>query len=324
MTESARFRKKTLSPQEDVLIYTVLPPPRGTPWPAVRACAESVYRLIEDVPIDAVHVPEVRSEEARPGPRTVPFIPKVEPRLFGRLLQEGSHERLETIVSRRVVYTHWVNQRQWLLRTWREYGIRNLLLVGGESSRVRYPGPPVEEAARRIDRELAPQGCEFFLGGIAIPTRREEPQRLLEKARSGIRFFTTQLLYEAENAQKLLQGYHELCLERGELPRRIFLSFAPVSSKQDLEFLRWMGVEIPRPIEAEILRGWIGTAWRSLAVAERILQEILAFCREEKLNVPLGINIEHALRHNFEVSRDLALALGEIYRSYLRRWQGTR
>ncbi len=319
--EGRRFREKTVNPREGVLIYTVIPPPRGTPRAAVQASAESVYRLIEDVPaIDAVHVPEVRQEEARPGLRTVPFVPKLEPRAFAHLLQGGAcgRVRVEAIVSRRVVYTHWANQRRWLLRTWREYGIRNLLLVGGESHRIRYPGPSVAEAAHRISQELAPQGYEFFLGGIAIPTREREPQRLLEKARSGIRFFTTQLLYEAESTQRLLKGYHDLCREGGEAPRRIFLSFAPISSQQDLEFLRWMGVKIPRSVEAEILRGWLGTAWRSIAVIERIVREILAFCRDERLNVPLGINVEHARRHNFEVSRDLAWALTEICNPQMR------
>ena len=273
---------------------------------------------MEELPfsLDALHVPEVRPEAARSwsGSRPIPFVPKLDPRRFARLLQEG-FPHLETIVSRRVVYTHWANQRRWLLRAQRVFGIRNLLLVGGESRRIRYPGPSVEEAARRIRGDSELRGCGFFLGGIAIPTRRGEAQRLREKARSGIRFFTTQLIFEPDSVQRLLYRYHELCSEGKESPQRVFLSFAPVSSERDLEFFRWMGAEVPPEVEAEILQGWIGTAWRSIAVAERTLRDVLAFHREEKLSVPLGINVEHALRHNFEVSRDLALALWEAYRS---------
>ena len=316
-----RFREKTQNPKESVIIYTVIPPPVGTPAAAIRVCAESVHRLAQDTHIDAINIPEVRDEVTRPSPRTSPFVPKIEPRVFGRLLQEGFDRPLEAIVDRGIVYTHWANQRRWLCRTWQEYRIHNLVLVGGESSRIRYPGPSVIEAACRIHRELRPQGCEYFLGGITIPTRRNEPERLIEKARCGIRFFTSQVLYEAENTQALLKEYHDRCRELSVEPQRIFLSFAPISSRRDLEFLKWLGVEIPGAVEREILNGWIGTAWRSIKVAERILSEILTFARDEKLSVPLGINVEHVMKHNFEISRDLVLCLSEIYRRHLQRAQ---
>jgi hypothetical protein len=296
----------------------VIPPPVGTPAAAVRACAECVHQLAYETGIDAINIPEVRDEVTRPGPRMVQFVPKIEPRAFGRLIQEGFSRPLEAIVDRGIVYTHWANQRRWLCRTWRDYRIRNLLLVGGESSKIRYPGPPVTEAARRIQHDFGPQGLDYFLGGITIPTRRGEPERLIEKAACGIEFFTSQVLYEAENTQKLLKSYHNRCRERGVKPKRIFLSFAPVSSKRDLEFLKWLGVEVPEAVEREILNGWIGTAWRSIQVAERVLGEILAFARDEKLDVPLGINVEHVMKHNFEVSRDMVLALRELYCQYLR------
>jgi 5,10-methylenetetrahydrofolate reductase len=225
---------------------------------------------------------------------------------------------LEAIVDRGIVYTHWANQRRWLRRTRREYGIRNLVLVGGESSRIRYPGPPVTRAAELIREELHREGVDYFLGGITLPGRRAEPERLLEKARCGIEFFTSQVLYEAQTPQRLLRAYAARCREEGVRPRRIFLSFAPVSSRKDLEFLQWLGVEIPERVEKEILNGWIGTAWRSIRVAERVLGEILAFARDEGLDVPLGINVEHVMKHNFEVSRDMVLALGELYCRYLK------
>lgn len=313
---SSPFREKTLNPREGVVLYTALPPPRGRPRGDLKISVESVLRLLEEAPVDAVHIPEVREEADRPGGRPIPFTPKVEPRVFGRLLQQSACGRFEVVISRRVVYTHWANQRRWLLRTRREYGIRNLLLVGGESSRTRYPGPPVVQAAERIRRELPAEGADYFLGGIAIPTRPGEADRLVAKAQSGIEFFTSQILYEAEGIKELLRAYDRRCRELGTKPRRVFLSFAPISGERDLEFLRWMGVHIPPRVEREILRGWLGTAWRSVVVCARILRDVLTFHREEELDVPLGINVEHALRHNFEISRDLALALWEVHRSY--------
>ncbi len=301
-----------------MLLYTVIPPPVGTPPEGVWTCAEHVHELALEAGLDAVNIPEVRNEVTRPGPRTVRFVPKIEPRRFAKIIQTGFRRPLEAIVDRGIVYTHWANQRRWLCRTYKEFGVRTLVLVGGESSRIRYPGPGVVEAASRIRRELKPQGVDFFLGGITIPQRRNEPERLIQKAQAGLEFFTSQVLYESKTARRMLRAYDRRCRELGIEPKRVFLSFAPVSSQRDLEFLKWLGVEIPEAVEKEILNGWIGTAWRSIKVAERVLGEILAFARDEKLSVPLGINVEHVMKHNFEVSRDMALALRELYCRYLR------
>jgi len=312
-----RFREKTRDRRQGVVIYTVIPPPVGTPTPAVRSCVESLHELVDEVPIDAINIPEVRDETTRPGPRISKFVPKIEPRLFGRLIQEGFTRRLEVIVDRGIVYTHWANQRRWLCRTQRDYHIRNLVLVGGESSKINYPGPPVVEAARRISQELRGEGLDYFLGGITIPTRRNEPDRLIEKSQNGIEFFTSQVIYEAENTQKLLRSYYKRCREVGVEPQRIFLSFAPVSSRRDLDFLKWLGVEVPAAVEREILNGWIGAAWRSIHVAERIWQAILEYVADEGIEVPLGLNIEHVMKHNFEISRDMVACLAEIYEQRL-------
>jgi hypothetical protein len=307
------FRDVVRDGRQGVIIYTVIPPPADAARPAVEACVDCLQALLEDVPVHAINLPEVRDETTRPGPRTSAFVPKLAPRLFADAIRRRLHDTsLDVIVDRGIVYTNWANQTVWLRKTWSGYGVRNLILVGGESSQKRYAGPPVSEAARRISRELKPQ-CNYFLGGITIPTRRNEPERLVGKAESGIEFFTSQVLYEAENVCRLLREYHQQCLETRLEPKRIFLSFAPVSSARDVEFLKWLGVEIPRDVERMVLDGWIGTAWRSIRVAERILRDILAFVRDEEIGVPLGINVEHVMKHNFEVSRDMALALREIY-----------
>ena len=36
------------------------------------------------------------------------------------------------------------------------------------------------------------------------------------------------------------------------MPRRILLSFAPVSSKKNIDFLKWLGVEIPLQTEKHL------------------------------------------------------------------------
>lgn len=305
------FQSKTEDPRQQLVIYTVVPPPAGAPQADIEARLESVQELLYDLPVAAINIPEVRPETR--NPRVTPFVPKMEPRSFARLIQERVAHRVEVIVDRGIVYTHWANQRKWLRKAWRDYRIRNLVLVGGESSRVRHPGPTVEEAARLIQCSSA-LGA-FFLGGITIPTRHNEPERLIEKTRSGISFFIGQVIYEAERMKKLLRDYQERCRELRMEPKRIFLSFAPISSESDVRFLRWWGAEIPSEIEHFILREKVKIGERSIQVAEQILRELIDFVANEGIFVPLGLNIEHVNQRNWASSRSLGARLLEMYRS---------
>jgi len=305
------FQEATRDLRRGVIIYTAVPPPQGVAPSALRARLEGLERLVDEANIDAIHIPEVRDERRRP--RVTPFVPKLSPRTFGRLITR--RRPIELVIDRGTVHTHWANQQRWLYKTRRCYQIRNLVLVGGESSKIRYPGPTVTEAAQRIAHM---DGLDFFLGGITIPGRRsaafgDEPNRLLEKTRSGIEFFISQVIYEASHVQNLLKEYHQRCLGEGVKPQRIFLSFAPISSERDLRFLRWWGVKVPSRVERFILKGKRGIARRSIQMSGEILEEILEFARRQSISVPLGLNIEHVSARNLRISYELAAHLSEIY-----------
>ncbi len=305
------LRQKTKDPKQRVLIYTVVPPPVDASSAEIEARLEALQRLLYDIPIDAINLPEVRPELR--SPRVSRFVPKREPRSFALLIEEQLDPRAPVIVDRAVVYTHWGNQERWLLKTWREYKIRNLVLVGGESSRVRYPGPSVAEAAQLI-RSSSVFG-DFLLGGITIPGRSGEPERLIEKAKSGIEFFISQIIYESEPAKSVLKDYLDLCRKEGLRPRRIFLSFAPISSEHDVKFLRGWSVKIPEPTERFLMKSASGIVERSIEAAERVLEEILEFVDMAGVEIPLGLNLEHVNQRNWAGSRDLGIRLLGIYDS---------
>lgn len=303
------LRDTIRDPKRNVIIYTLVPPPADAQETERNSTVDALEQLFGsvDAPIDAFNIPEVRQDARTPRQA---FRPKMPPREFARLIRARMDDPPEIIVDRGIVEAPWEQQRPWLRETARGFGIKNLVLVGGASSGIDYPGPPVPEAARRIaqDNEL-----DLFLGGIAIPTRRrDEPQRLAEKTRGGIEFFLSQILYEPEYAKRLLIDYHRRCHGDGLVPGRIFLSFAPVASRSDMEMLKGWGVEIPESVEGTVLGGWLGTAWRSIDVCEKVLGEILEFARSQQFNVPLGLNIEHVRARNFEVSWQLVERLAAL------------
>ena len=306
-----RIRDKVKKPQRPVVAYEILPPREkdGT----LNSYAETISSLLSQTHIDAINIPEVHDEIER-GDRPVTNQKRGEPREFGMLLQDIVG--IEAIINRVVVHEPYDEQMRWIEETNTAYEIENMIIVGGESSKVDYPGPSVNEMLQTIARGYNSNGGDIFCGGIAIPSRKDESKNLIRKSEYGSEFFTTQVLYNAENIIKMINNYQSRCNELDTFPRRILLSFAPVSSQKNIEFLKWLGVEIPDDTE-RYLKGRPGSMTeRSLDVAVEVLNEILDFITVNNLKVPVGLNVEHIMSYNFQSSVEMLQELARIYREF--------
>jgi len=97
------------------------------------------------------------------------------------------------------------------------------------------------------------------------------------------------VLYEAESIKSLLRDYYKLCKSLNEKPKRILLSFAPASTKKDIPFLKWLGVEFPPEIEDYLLRKETDIHERSIEVSADVLRDILEYIDTNGIMVPLGL-----------------------------------
>lgn len=294
------LREKILDRARPVTLFEVLPPERD----ARGALEHSIARLAElRVGIDAINIPEIRNESGKASRRSK-FVERIEPRLFARAIHESSG--LETVVNRCTVYAG--DQSTWLRESFETFRVRNLVLVGGESSRIQYPGPGVLETAALARAS----GLDFFLGGITIPSRSHEPDRIRAKHERGLRFFTTQVLFDSNDVVWLVKSLSGLDV-------RLFLSFAPVSHSRDVDFLRWLGADVPEDVVHYLLENHGGAATarqdsveRSIDLAARILSDVFE-------NLPpfpsaIGLNIEHITRRNYKPAIRLLEALNPVYR----------
>ncbi len=306
-----RFRDKVRKPKRPVVAYEILPPREkdGT----LNSYAERISSLLSQTHIDAINIPEVHEENAR-GLRPVKNLERAEAREFGRLLQDNVG--IEAIVNRVTVHNDLDYQKSWIKETFYDYDIENLILVGGESSDIKYPGPSVNETSEYITRDLNAGRFDFFCGGITIPSRKIESERLLKKGSNGIEFFTSQVLYDGKKIKKMLKYYDDVCKENNVLPRRILLSFAPVSSKKNIDFLKWLGVEIPSQTEKRLTNKKTSMSDESLEIASEILKSILNNNEKLGITVPIGLNVEHIMSYNFQSSINMLQELSRIYREF--------
>ena len=306
-----RIRDKIKKPRRPVVVYEILPPREedGT----LNSYAEIISSLLSQTHIDAINIPEVHDEIGR-GERPVSNQKRGEPREFGMLLQDIVG--IEAIVNRVAVHTPYNDQLRWIEETYRKYEIENLIIVGGESSRKKYPGPTVNETLSAITNILNQKHCNILCGGISIPSRINESKNLINKSSNGSEFFTTQVIYESDNIIKMITNYQKRCDDLKTFPRRLLLSFAPVSSQRNIDFLRWLGVEIPDDTE-RYLNGRPGSMKeRSLDVAIEVFNEILNHINKNNLRVPVGLNVEHIMSYNFQSSVEMLQELAKIYREF--------
>ena len=303
-----RIKDKIKRPRRPVVAYEILPPREkdGT----LNSYAANISSLLSQTHIDAINIPEVRDEVAR-GERPIKNQIRAEPREFGRLLQDIVG--IEAIINRVVVHQSLEKEIIWLEETNKKYEIENLITVGGESRKIEYPGPSVNQALAAISKN---QKLDLLCGGISIPSREKESLRLIEKSDNGSEFFTTQVLYDSSKIIKMISHYQKRCDEQNTFPRRILLSFAPVSSEKNIKFLKWLGVEFPNETEMILLDDLNKMSERSMEIAVRVLIETLNHLNENKIIVPIGLNVEHIMSYNFQASIEMLQELSCIYREF--------
>ena len=239
----------------------------------------------------------------------------VEPRSFASALQRRLG--LRAILNRITVHHTLPALQAWASETRLGHGIHDLVAVGGESSGQAYPGVGVVEALEGLRPGVAKAGGH--LGVITIPTRRradlDEPQRLVRKQDAGADFAVSQILCEPLAAARL-QADLAKASPAGRKPLTLFWSLAPVARKRDLDFLEWLGVEVPPKVRKQLLaeaaEKRVGLSHRlNLGIARHLLE-----AAESGGSAPIGFCVEHVMLSNIEAAIDLVDELRTLVKDF--------
>lgn len=301
---------RVVSGQGGFVLFAVTPPRQSTPADRLPEIARATVQRLEHLDLDGLVLYDIDDESSRnPVERPFPFSPTVDP-------SEYRAEHLQAWQTPVIVYRAVGKYERDSLRTWlSEQDPRRTLtvLVGAASSGTSAPVSLTNAQALRA--EVNPH---LLLGGVAIPerhSRREnEHLRLIAKQEAGCRFFVTQVVYDLNAAKNLASDYLYECRSRGLAPMPIVFTFSVCGSMKTLEFLRWLGVDVPRWIEND-LRHSANPLRASLEQAVVTAVELIEFCG--RLGVPFGLNVESVSirREEIEASVELAAQLTAHLRS---------
>jgi 5,10-methylenetetrahydrofolate reductase len=278
------------------LVFEPVPPSLRTAGERLRRYVDEVVRQLGPIErVDAVDIPELVDEnhDGKPYYRTR------DPRAFAHEIGERTGRAV--FVNKVVAHLPSPSALEGWVRETIDRGIRNVVLVGGSSRYIPYPGPAVIDANRVAGEILRDRGGR--VGNITIPQRVGEAHRMLAKTEAGASFFTTQILFDGEAVKKMLRDYDRLCRQAGRPPATVLLSLAPLSDEDDAEFVRWLGADIPDSAEKAILNGDDAESGeRSIENALRVWTEVAEDARARGIAVPLGVNVEQITARHLTVA----------------------
>ena len=153
-----------------------------------------------------------------------------------------------------VVYRATAKYTEQDLRDWvgSQDTAKRMAVFVGAASRERRVATTLA-GAQQLRAEVNPA---LLLGAVAIPERHtrsgDEHLRLIAKQEAGCSYFVSQVVYDVNAAKNLVSDYAYECRDRGLDPVPIVFTFSACGSMKTLEFLRWLGVDVPRWIENDL------------------------------------------------------------------------
>lgn len=295
------LRRRISSREGEFLLFALTPPRSSTTPDDAQEIAGATVARLEPLGLDGLILYDIDDEADRNSEeRPFPFLPTMDP---GDYLVR----HLETWPTPVIVYRATAKYTEDELRGWiaSQDSDRRLTVFVGAPSRERRVATTLRRA-QQLRSEVAP---DLLLGAVAIPERhthkRDEHLRLIAKQDAGCSYFVTQVVYDVNAAKDLVSDYAYECRDRGLDPVPVVFTFSVCGSMKTLEFLRWLGVAVPRWIEND-LRHADDTLDASLEHAERTALELISFCR--RLGVPFGINVESVSIRRVEIEASVRLA----------------
>jgi 5,10-methylenetetrahydrofolate reductase len=285
----------------EFLLFALTPPRSSSAGERAQEIADATLARLRPLNLDGLILYDIADEAARnPAERPFPFVPTLDPADF--LADNLGEWTAPTIVYRAVGKYSRSELRTWFAE---QDPSRVMTVLVGAASGDSRPKTSLAEA-RAIGREANPA---LVVGGVAIPERHrrrdDEHLRLLAKQSEGSRFFVTQIVYDVNATKDLVSDYYYACAERGAAIAPIVFTFSVCGSTKTLEFLRWLGVDVPRWIEND-LRHAADTLEASYRLALGTASDLMTYCRG--LGVPFGINVESVSNRRIEIETAVRLA----------------
>ena len=286
--------------ESGVVLFGITPPRLSTGPERIREITAATLARLDALHVDGLALYDIDDESDRnPAERPFPYLPTLDPAVYHA-------EYLGEWKRAAVVYRCVGKYTEPEMRSWLEAADTDRVLsvfVGASSKeksvRLRLP------EAHALRRDVRP---DLLLGGVAITERPEEHLRLIAKQQAGCAYFISQVVYNVDAAKSMVSDYYYACREQQLEPKPVLFTLSVCGSPKTLEFLKWLGVDVPRWLENSLSHA-DDTLAESYQQCLANARDLIAFCR--KLGMPFGFLVESVSIRKVEIEASVALA-GEL------------
>ncbi|WP_239696799.1 methylenetetrahydrofolate reductase [Paenibacillus oryzisoli] len=255
---------------------------------------------LQKLQIDGLILYDVQEESDRiDQDRPFPYLQTVDPTTYSKTY-------LSKLNIPKIIYRCVGKYSEEQLAEWIQDDLdaeRFSVFVGASSSKqdVQMGLPEAYELSRKLNDKLT-------LGAVVIPERHmkkdDEHLRMINKIASGSQFFISQATYNVEASKNFLSDYYYHCKEHNLEMVPILMNIAPCGSTKTLEFMKWLGISIPKWLEND-LKYSQDVLDKSVSVSQQIFEEIFEFGLEK--GIPIGCSVESVSTRKVEIEASIEL-----------------
>ncbi|WP_096086352.1 methylenetetrahydrofolate reductase [Agaribacterium haliotis] len=294
------LRDKIQNKKHGIVLYGIVPPKEGTDAQKIQAIAERQIHRLSNKAIDGLVLYDIQDEAERTDvERPFPYIKTLDNFAYAR-------EQLAAINTAKIIYRAVGKYSKDQLSDF-----INALDSNSEMSVFVGAASKDQKVSLSVDQAYALRNSlrpDLLLGGVTIPERHskkhDEHLRVAHKQQSGCSFFISQGVYDLNASKNFLSDYYYFCQEQALEPVPIIFTLTPCGSTKTLEFMKWLGISVPRWLENE-LRHADDILASSVDFCMENWLELLDFARKKQL--PIGCNIESVAVRKAEIDASIQL-----------------
>ncbi|EFM10075.1 conserved hypothetical protein [Paenibacillus curdlanolyticus YK9] len=294
------LKQSILNKKTGIITYGMTPPKNTHTPEKIEEISQKQIERLTGLDIDALILYDVQEEADRiDEERPFPYLPTLDPEIYSQ--QYLSSLDIPKIIYRCVGKYSEAELTEWLAKDVERQ--RYTVFVGASSSQQQVQLQLSD--AYRLSKQ---HNDELTFGGVIIPERHmkknDEHIRVVDKMLRGCDFFVSQATYNVEASKNFLSDYYHHC-QQNELDMvPILFNLAPCGSTKTLEFMKWLGISIPKWLENE-LKFSTDVLDKSIQLTQKIFEELLEFGLEK--GIPVGCSIESVSTRKVEIEASIQM-----------------
>lgn len=291
---------KILKRQSGITLYGITPPKASTAQEKLSEISDAQVQRLSSLSIDGLIVYDLQDEGSRTTEnRPFPFMETLDPFSYARKYLEKL--RVPKIIYRAVGKYSADELTDFMVQAPPD---QYLSVFVGAASKTQKVNLTIREAyslKKKTDSKL-------LVGGVVIPERHSarspEHLRVFDKISSGCKFFVSQGVYNLDASKNFLSDYYYYGKEHKIELVPIIFTLTPCGSLKTLQFMRWLGISIPKWLENDLIHS-NDILSKSIELSRNIWIELKSFA--DAKNIPIGRNIESVSIRKEEIDASVEL-----------------